>query len=199
MRDNYGLPHPPKFEREPKIITKRRNYLKKLSVQDRNLLLTGDPYFQFDPIVYDCCFWLPKTAVPQLLLNQFNYVIPDDIVASDSDTSSSEPTSSSETESELVTESESDFENEAEDADYLLPDTDGFYGSDTEPSSDSLPDTTVTEAPPVNNPDDIVHNNAADTSDCSSATCSQPPSPLEPSARCRTRSGKIYRSPPAPS
>ncbi len=59
--------------------------MKRLSVQDRNLLLTGDPYFQFDPIVYDCCFWLPKVAIPPIIQNQLHYLIPEEIVNSDSD------------------------------------------------------------------------------------------------------------------
>ena len=59
--------------------------MKRLSVQDRNLLLTGDPYFQFDPIVYDCCFWLPKIVVPPIIQNQLHYLIPEEIINSDSD------------------------------------------------------------------------------------------------------------------
>jgi hypothetical protein len=34
---------PPLYGQEDPAIIKRRNYLKKLSVQARNLLLTGDP------------------------------------------------------------------------------------------------------------------------------------------------------------
>ena len=51
--------------------------MKKLSIQDRNLLLTGDPYFRFDPIVYDCCFFVPHNCVPLELQQQLPHVIPD--------------------------------------------------------------------------------------------------------------------------
>ena len=39
--------------REPEWVYKRRNFLKNLSVADRNLTLTGDPGFAFDPVAYD--------------------------------------------------------------------------------------------------------------------------------------------------
>ena len=114
-RDNFGLPHPPSHGQEDPAIIKRRNYLKKLSVQDRNLLLTGDPYFQFDPIVYDCCFWLPKKVIPPVLLNQLHYLIPENIDVSDSDEFESfEPTEHSSSESsssdseEIISSPESD-------------------------------------------------------------------------------------------
>jgi hypothetical protein len=59
--DHYGLPHPPPSgKKEPENITKRREFLKKLSIQDRNLLLSGDPLFQFDPVVYSCVFFFQK-------------------------------------------------------------------------------------------------------------------------------------------
>ena len=68
---------------EPKEITKRRNFLKKLSVQDRNLLLTGDPFFEFDPLVYSCCFFSPRETLPAILQHNFDYIIPDNIVVND--------------------------------------------------------------------------------------------------------------------
>jgi hypothetical protein len=54
--------------------------LKKLSIQDRNLLLSGDPLFQFDPVVYSCVFFLPKPMLPDVLNNHFDYLIPDEII-----------------------------------------------------------------------------------------------------------------------
>ena len=99
-RDSFGLPHPPHHGQEDPAIIKRRNYLRKLSVQDRNLLLTGDPYFQFDPVVYDCCFWLPKRVLPPVLVNQLHYLIPENVDTSDSDEFESfEPTENSSSES----------------------------------------------------------------------------------------------------
>ena len=61
---------------EPEWIIKRRNFLKKLSVSERNLLLTGDPFFQFDPVVYDCIFNLPSFATPPFLHQHFPYLNP---------------------------------------------------------------------------------------------------------------------------
>ena len=55
-RDKFGLPLC-LDKHEPLWITKRCEFLRKLSGQDRNLLLTGDPLFRFDPVVYDCCFF----------------------------------------------------------------------------------------------------------------------------------------------
>ena len=64
VRDTLGLPVFENKATEPSWVTKRREFLKKLSVRDRNLLLTGDPYFQFDPIIYDCIFFLPFNRAP---------------------------------------------------------------------------------------------------------------------------------------
>ena len=82
-RDKYDLPYPPPQGGESLEITKRREFLKKLSVQDRNLLLTGDPFFEFDPMVYSLCFFSPTQALPALLQNNFNYLIPNNIVVHD--------------------------------------------------------------------------------------------------------------------
>ena len=56
--DQWGLPIFSPQSREPKHITKRREFLKQLSVHQRNLLLTGDPLFSFDPIAYDSLFFI---------------------------------------------------------------------------------------------------------------------------------------------
>ena len=65
-RDEFGLPVSVGDSKEPFWVIKRRNFLKKLSVQDRNLLLTGDPYFRFDPVVYDCCFFAKKGSATHI-------------------------------------------------------------------------------------------------------------------------------------
>jgi transposase InsO family protein len=50
--DDYGLPKQQSGVQQPDWVYKRRNYLKSLSVQERNLILTGDPAFSFDPVPY---------------------------------------------------------------------------------------------------------------------------------------------------
>ena len=80
VRDTLGLPVFENKATEPSWVTKRREFLKKLSVQDRNLLLTGDPYFQFDPIIYDCIFFLPFNRAPPILQQQLGYLNPDELV-----------------------------------------------------------------------------------------------------------------------
>ena len=81
--DNFGLPIFSPGENEPAWVIKRRNFLKTLSVTERNLLLTGDPYFQFDPLVYDCIFNLPAFATPPFLHHHFQYLNPQIIVNDD--------------------------------------------------------------------------------------------------------------------
>ena len=80
VRDTLGLPVFENKATEPSWVTKRREFLKKLSVRDRNLLLTGDPYFQFDPIIYDCIFFLPFNRAPPILQQQLGYLNPDELV-----------------------------------------------------------------------------------------------------------------------
>jgi hypothetical protein len=81
------------------------------------LLLSGDPLFQFDPVVYSCGFFLPKTMLPEVLNNHFDYLIPDEIVP-------------------LVV-GEGDIENSSSDSE----DNDYFHGFDS--SSDVPSDNTV--------------------------------------------------------
>ena len=74
--DQYNLPVCVEGGVEPEWIIKRRKFLKRLSVSERNLLLTGDPSFQFDPVVYDCIFNLPSFATPPFLHQHFPYLNP---------------------------------------------------------------------------------------------------------------------------
>jgi hypothetical protein len=138
---------------------KKKKLSKKLSVQDRNLLLTGDPYFQFDPIVYDCYFWLPKRVIPPVLLNQLHYLIPENVVTSDSDEFASfEPSE------HLPTESSS---------------------SDSEEAIPSPEPDNATNFP---NPS-IENNEIFFSDIARSQPCSPVVKNLEPSPRSRTRSG----------
>ena len=74
VADEYGLPKEFKNQPQPKSITQRRKYLKSLSPTQRNLLLTGDPVFAFDPLAYEVAF--RGQLLPPLLLEQFDYLLP---------------------------------------------------------------------------------------------------------------------------
>ena len=74
VADDYGLPKQIPGVKQPAHIIKRRNFLKSLSPQQRNLLLTGDPVFAFDPVAYQVLFFSPRP--PQLLQQQFDYLAP---------------------------------------------------------------------------------------------------------------------------
>jgi hypothetical protein len=51
VMDEYGLPKQSGVK-QPDWVYKRRQFLKSLSVADRNFILTGDPAFSFDPVSY---------------------------------------------------------------------------------------------------------------------------------------------------
>ncbi len=51
VMDEYGLPKQSGVK-QPDWVYKRRQFLKSLSVADRNFILTGDPAFSFDPVPY---------------------------------------------------------------------------------------------------------------------------------------------------
>jgi hypothetical protein len=74
--DEYGIPtHPPKNKID--YYKRRRVFLKKLSPAQRNTLLTGDPLFAFDPVLYA---EIATTAHPEkfrrLIQRQFDYFFP---------------------------------------------------------------------------------------------------------------------------
>ena len=56
--DDFGLPHKLPNVKQPSWIHNRNFFLQSLSFQERNLVLTGDPYLEFDPcayiLVYSC-------------------------------------------------------------------------------------------------------------------------------------------------
>jgi hypothetical protein len=160
---------PPLYGQEDPAIIKRRNWLKKLSVQDRNLLFTGDPYFQFDPIVYDCWFWLPIKVIPPVLLNQLHYLIPENVVTSDSDEFASfEPSK------------HSSLKNSSSDSEEVIP-------SPEPDNATNFPEPTL-----VNN--DTLFSDIARSQPCSPVVKN-----LEMSPRSRTRSGRAYTKPELPS
>jgi transposase InsO family protein len=74
VSDDYGLPKQIPGVKQPAHLIRRRKFLKSLSPQQRNLLLTGDPVFAFDPLAYQVLFFSPRP--PQLLQEQFDYLAP---------------------------------------------------------------------------------------------------------------------------
>jgi hypothetical protein len=76
VSDEYNLPKQFPGVKQPQHITRRRNFLKKLTPQQRNLLLTGDPVFAFDPLAYHIAFFAPQ--VPEIIQQQLDYLLPDD-------------------------------------------------------------------------------------------------------------------------
>ena len=58
--DTFGLPTPQIGVQQPKWIHSRRNFLKSLNFQERNILLTGDPYLEFDPCTYVLMYSYPR-------------------------------------------------------------------------------------------------------------------------------------------
>ena len=194
VRDNFGLPVQKKGVTQPSWVIKRREFLKKLSVQDRNLLLTGDPYFQFDPIVYDCIFFLPFNVTPPLLQQQLGYLNPDVVEISDSDQSDSESSDlTEESDSEPLTvesdsnnsQIESDSENSTIKSDSnvtLVPDS----ASDPEPDNPNATLQTDSSFEFFTPPCTPARPKAAQT----------PPTPTAMAAASltppKTRSGRLY-------
>jgi len=74
VADNYGLPKQLPGVKQPQHILRRHKFLKSVSPQQRNLLLTGDPMFAFDPIAYQTIFFSPQA--PQILKQEFEYRLP---------------------------------------------------------------------------------------------------------------------------
>jgi hypothetical protein len=54
--DEYALPKQIQGVQQPNWVYKRRNFLKSLSVEERNSILTGDPAFAFDPVPYQVVY-----------------------------------------------------------------------------------------------------------------------------------------------
>ena len=58
--DKFGLPT--KFDniKQPNWIHNRRKFLSSLNFQERNIVLTGDPFIEFDPATYICIYTAPQ-------------------------------------------------------------------------------------------------------------------------------------------
>ena len=75
--DEYNLPVPAPGSTSSKQIRRRRQFLKSLTPQTRNLLLTGDPVFAFDPLDYEIILQTPARHRPPILHDQFDYLPPE--------------------------------------------------------------------------------------------------------------------------
>jgi hypothetical protein len=77
VSDEFGLPRPRDRIKQPDWVYKRRHFLKSLPVAERNLILTGDPAFAFDPVAYDLAYSLPVPAdLYPNLAQQLDYIPP---------------------------------------------------------------------------------------------------------------------------
>ena len=77
VADEFGLPQRRLGVKQPKWVYNRRDFLKSLSVADRNLLLTGDPGFAFDPVAYDVLYHVPQPALEfPLIAHHLDYIPP---------------------------------------------------------------------------------------------------------------------------
>ena len=57
--DKYRLPSQIEGVKQPQWVHTRRNFLKSLSFQERNLVLIGDPYLEYDPCTYVLLYSYP--------------------------------------------------------------------------------------------------------------------------------------------
>ena len=58
--DKFGLPNPQPGVPQPKWVHNRRKFLDSLSFQERNILLTGDSFLEFDPCTYVLIYSYPN-------------------------------------------------------------------------------------------------------------------------------------------
>ena len=72
--DEYGLPIQVKNQSQAQWIRRRRKYLKSLSPAQRNALLTGDPAFVFDPLVYEYVWSTRRPPLNPQLLEYFGHL-----------------------------------------------------------------------------------------------------------------------------
>ena len=58
--DKFSLPTPQTGVQQPKWVHNRRKFLESLNFKERNILLTGDPYLEFDPCTYVLMYSYPR-------------------------------------------------------------------------------------------------------------------------------------------
>ncbi len=79
MLDEFTLPKQVTNQSTSKQIQRRRQYLKSLCPSHCNTLLTGDPLFSFDPVVYEYVWSTARPPLPQEYLQYFEHLpdVPD--------------------------------------------------------------------------------------------------------------------------
>ena len=82
--DEFGAPKQFSSRTEAECYLKRKKFQQTLSPFKRNLLLTGDPGFAFDPVVYHTIQSVPKQELPPLLIVHFEYFSDDEPVDEES-------------------------------------------------------------------------------------------------------------------
>ena len=76
VSDKFGLPIQSPEVQEPCWVHNRRIFLKQLPVEERNILLTGDPDTSFDPYIYVWIYSFPQIAVQNPLVQQhFQHIL----------------------------------------------------------------------------------------------------------------------------
>ncbi len=58
--DQYGLPRKISGIQQPVWVHNRRKFLQSLTSQERNILLTGDPFVEFNPFTYILVYNYPE-------------------------------------------------------------------------------------------------------------------------------------------
>ena len=74
--DEYGLPIRQPGVTQPSWVHNRRSFLQTLTTRERNVVLTGDPYTEFDPYTYILIYTYPEEVgqYPNILEN-FGHII----------------------------------------------------------------------------------------------------------------------------
>jgi hypothetical protein len=76
--DQYGLPRLEPGIKQPVWVHNRRKFLQSLSFHERNIVLTGDPFVEFDPYTYILVYNYPEQVqdYPNIAQN-FQHILPD--------------------------------------------------------------------------------------------------------------------------
>ena len=75
--DEYGLPKKQEGTKQPTWVHNRRAFLKSLSKEERNVVLTGDPYTEFDPHTYILCYSFPEQVQEYPHIQEFfQHILP---------------------------------------------------------------------------------------------------------------------------
>ncbi len=75
--DQYGLPRLEPGIKQPVWVHNRRKFLQSLSFHERNIVLTGDPFVEFDPYTYILVYNYPEQVqdYPNIAQN-FQHILP---------------------------------------------------------------------------------------------------------------------------